>query len=909
MRTRLLLKLARLHAEHPWRVLAGVLIVTFLAAVSAGGLGLNMRTSDLLPAGDPRVEEFNRIIDNFVSASNLVVLVEGDEEKIKNFANTLAPRLADLANPLREGKPLFQRVVYRWEIDFLRRYGLMLVEEKDMRNARVVFSDPNLPGLLTHINDSLEEEYVGREESISTRKKEDNAVGFLDGVEFMLGTFNQAVSMKPSSARVNETVDRLLMGDPYMMSYDKQALILSVIPNFSLLDRDCIMESVRAARKQVKLTLREFPGVSAGLTGQVAREYDEQVSSEQSLGVTTLIAFGAILVLLIVSFRMWLAPVFAVVNLLMGLLWSMGITRLLVGELNMFTAMMSVVLMGLGVDFSIHLLSGFTEHRAAGNNVVEALENTFIRSGKGVITGAVTTSCAFFTLMISRSRGMQEMGVVTGGGLLTVMVVTFLFMPVMLVLRERFRSRLKSTKHVGRRDISFRFLGGRATAMARRPRLTLALILLASIGLGAAAVRMTWEMDFRKMEPEGLRSIDLMDTIQEKFDLNMEYAMVLADSVEASRRMAEEYRKIPSVAVTDDISTLLPPAKAQELRRIHLDWIAEAMEKSSPDARMSPEGVVILAEQLRRLEMNIMEMQDMAFLAGRDKVDRKCKALVGDPDHPERPGLLSGLRRGIEESQQRFTRNMSSVQARFAPRFRNAVLSMAAVRRITLGDIPRSLLDRYADRERTGFLVTVFPTGNIFDGNFLMRFVDDLERVSEKTTGLPPLSIALIRILGRDGRNAVLLTLLLVFLLLWLDFRNAGHALMAMVPLGLGLVWMVGMMHLAGMKLDIMNLMGLPLIIGIGIDDGVHVIHRWKQEGHGRIFTVFSSTGKAVLLTSLTTMLAFGSMVFSVFRGWISFGAALFFGVGACFITSVTVLPALLGWVEKRRGALKQSDR
>jgi len=124
---------------------------------------------------------------------------------------------------------------------------------------------------------------------------------------------------------------------------------------------------------------------------------------------------------------------------------------------------------------------------------------------------------------------------------------------------------------------------------------------------------------------------------------------------------------------------------------------------------------------------------------------------------------------------------------------------------------------------------------------------------------------------------------------------------MAMIPLLTGMVWMVGIMHLIGRQLDVVNIMAIPLILGIGIDDGVHIIHRWRREGRGSVKTVFASTGKAILLTSLTTMLAFGSLIFSLWRGYGSLGTALLIGVGACFITTVFILPGIIGWIERKR--------
>jgi predicted RND superfamily exporter protein len=221
---------------------------------------------------------------------------------------------------------------------------------------------------------------------------------------------------------------------------------------------------------------------------------------------------------------------------------------------------------------------------------------------------------------------------------------------------------------------------------------------------------------------------------------------------------------------------------------------------------------------------------------------------------------------------------------------------------IHLEELPVTILDRYSNKDRNQFLVTVFPSGNIWtNADFLRRFAQDLEKVSDKATGMPPVFRALIEIIGRDGRNAVILTLVIVFLLLWADFRNPLYSLMAIIPLAGGIFWMVGLMHLTGQQITVMNIMGLPMIVGIGIDDGVHIVHRWLHEGKGKIRVVFSSTGKAIFLTSLTTMLAFGSLVFSIWRGFAHLGGALFIGVGACFLTTVFILPGIMGFIGRKQ--------
>jgi len=954
MRDRILKSLAHLHAEHPWRMLGIVTVITIIMIVLAGHLTVTMQVSDLLPQNDPKVKQFNMILDEFATASNVVVVVQGEEDRIKAFAEELAPKLLELQDgsangvlreqiraheeelqrlrarganreKIREQErdiqalkkrvdiKFFQRVDYKADIDFLRQHGLLLAKAEDLENTGDLFTDPNLPGLLENLNNSMEREYVGNQESISTRQKEDEAVQFLDGIENLLLKLQDAGSGQlVTKADAQDAVDQLLLGDPYLISYDNSTLLIEAIPTFTIMDRDLVASGTVAVQEVVDEQLQSYPDVEAGLTGSIPREYDEQTNATQTIQYTTLIAFVAIFVMLILAFRMWVAPVLAMFNLVIGLIWAMGLAYITQGELNMVTSVMSVVLLGLGIDFSIHLISSFTEWRALGDSIAISMEKAFLKTGKGIVTGAVTTSMAFLTLIVSRSQGMQSMGIVTGGGLLAILLATMLFLPLLLVFRARYRDNKcakKPESGIESRDISFQGLGRFGQWLGRRYAFSIAGTVVLSGLMIWAASRITYDQNYMNMEPEGLTSIALMDTITEKFDLSMEYAISVGASVEESRELADQYKELAMVAMTEDISPYLP-SESEQLERIpKIMKIRNSLESVSIRSSISPEGFAKLLDELERLEMNIMEIQDMAFLGGQDKVDRKCGEIVGFPDKPSSQNMFRQLLALLESNMANSRIGLSGFQREFSPYFRITVLNMASTQPIGLDDLPPSLLDRYSNRSRDKFLITIYPQGNIYeDAQLLNRFVDELDRINPATTGGPPMGVAMLRVFARDGLNAVLLTLVIVFLLLWADFKRVHRALIAMIPLALGAVWMVGLMYLAGMKFTFMNFLAVPLIIGIGIDDGVHIMHRWLNEGAGKLQVVFASTGKAILLTSLTTMIAFGSMHFSLFPAWAWFGDGLFLGVGACFLTTVLVMPGILGWIERRKDIVPTSE-
>ena len=937
MRERLLAKLAAIHVERPGFMAVLAVGITVLFGFYASQLAITMSWTDLLPEKDPRTVEYNRILSEFTSASSIVLVVQGEEDAMKKFADTIEPKLLALQDTSKNASArqriavlkkqladtglensereeisgmisdlqndidfhFVKRVDYKFNTDFIRNHSLMLTKKTDLETMLPVFTDPNLIPLIRHINDAMEAEYISDKSSLSTRIKEDNAVHFIHGLNGFISGLEQHVTGPPlSSDEIRSAADDLLLGDQYMLSYDRSALLVNIIPNFPALEIDKVVAGTDMIQALVDEHLELFPGLSAGLSGTIPLARDEMVYGAESANYTTLIAGLAVLILLMIALRMWIAPVFALINLFIGILWAIGITSIVIGQLNIMTQMMAVILVGLGIDFAIHIISGFTEWRNKGKSIPETLELTFLKNGKGVITGGITTACAFLTLMISSSRGMKEMGLVTGLGLLSVLIETFLVLPVFLVYREKRLEKKNGPASAGtsRRDITFGSLGTVARSIGNQWHFSLGFAAGLTVILFLTARNITFDQNYLNMEPKGLTSIALMDTIIDKFDLSTDYGLAVARSVEESAEFAEAFRTVPTAAMVDDISSYIPPREKQAARKPLIQKIRAAMERSSAANSLTNNDMKMLDSELKRLSWNVMELQDMAYLGGQDNVDAACRLLVGTPGKEDGPCRIDRVRSGLNANPVQVRRSLTVFQRALAPWVRQSVLNMASTSDITLDSLPPDIIQQYANTDTSLFLVTIFPESNMWsDMTFLRNFVKDMQSVTPRVTGMPPIFYTLIDIIGRDGRKALILTLAVVFMFLLADFRSVKDAFISMVPLVAGIIWMVGIMHWLGMQFTVLNVMALPLIVGIGIDDGVHIIHRWRTEGKGSIHTVFASTGKAVLLTTLTTMIAFGSLVFSIWRGFGSLGSALFIGVGACFLTTVLLLSALMG--------------
>ena len=399
MRTRLFKTLAKWAVERTRLMLWLIAIITLVLGGLSSRMGMTPKWSDMLPEDDQRTIEFDRILTEFQSASSIVVVVQGSEARIKAFADDLAPRLVEPLTIPGKSKPAMRyarRVDYRMDQDFLRQHGFMLMKADDLENMQDIFQNPGLLALFTNMNNSFEKEYIQPEEAISGREEEDQALVFLNGLDYWLQQLEQ--TLKTGSIRPEEAaaaVDKLILGEPYFLSYDRQALIMNVIPTFSMMDTYLMVDGTDAVQAVVTDLLKSYPDVSAGLSGSIPLGHDEMVAGTEGLEISTLVALFLIGALLFVAFRMWVAPLLAMLNLIIGLIWAAGLVALVVPILNVMTAMFMVILLGLGIDFSIHIIAAFTELRALGLSPADAIEKGLAKSGKGVSTGAFTTAIAF----------------------------------------------------------------------------------------------------------------------------------------------------------------------------------------------------------------------------------------------------------------------------------------------------------------------------------------------------------------------------------------------------------------------------------------------------------------------------------------------------------------------------------
>jgi predicted RND superfamily exporter protein len=255
--------------------------------------------------------------------------------------------------------------------------------------------------------------------------------------------------------------------------------------------------------------------------------------------------------------------------------------------------------------------------------------------------------------------------------------------------------------------------------------------------------------------------------------------------------------------------------------------------------------------------------------------------------------VILGLKRRLARERPALSRKIALYQRAYVPQLATKLAKMADPSPITVAALPTSIRDRYLSADGRN-LITIYAAVDLWHEDKMELFNQATAKVSERVTGTAVLIDRLIDLIGSKGLMATFFALGAVFLILLVDFRHLGYALVGMVPLLVGFTWMMGLFVLLGWKFDVANVEAIPLILGIGIDDAVHLLHAVRRQGIAKLPDVLRHTGRALVLTSVTTGIAFGSIATSAHVGMAGMGLLLVLGVGACLIASLFLLPALL---------------
>lgn len=937
-RARLMQAASNLIYRFHWWILAGAVVFTGFMYWSGTHLSLKLNFTDMLSPTAPAVVEYKNAVARFGALSFLFVVLEVDRPEELDQAKAYADELARL---LPADPAYVPRVFYKIEIDDYLDDALLFVPPKELellaelseKNRGPIAKLMAAPGLAASVEavDEILRSYVKSGEVPELSDEGDEAGLVFDPLRELIKTFQdyavngpsgQADQLKSSflasafKARRDLPLD---LSEAYILSKDKKRLLMFVSSTEPAEDFEwCrrFMEYVEGVNAKVA---RHHPGVKSFMTGNAAFMRDDNQIIREDMGVTTIVAFVAIMALFAFSFRNLSSILIVGLPLAGGIVWAWGAAYWIIGHLTPVTAVFGAILLGMGIDYGILILSRYTEERHQGRDIKSALDLTLTQVGVGIITGAMATAGAFFSMRLAQLRAGQEMGLLAGLGIVLFVIMMILGAGSLLVAWDRVKGAMKTTQKQWNPRI-MRAIAG----LVDRRALGVVVVLGAGLaGLGYFAPRYSFEYNYLNLEPAGVPSFELVHKIPEWFDIDVNFGLLISRSVEEDRKLAAALRADKAtVSRVDAISDFIPAEQETKLEKI--SRLGRALEGIAPAAQdgTSVEGPPLSDAEYKRLMTALRSLRDTIGAPGRGLIGLFYVAELEGAEDGARALLadLDGLIKTLEAKGPRLNQNLGGLDRqtrRWVLDGWKRVKTMTATTGVTVETVRKKhpeMIDRFLGRDGS-YMILVFPSITIWDENNLKAVANGLKKVAAENhtsaVGVAILFEEILRQIKSDLFRIAVVALIVVFVVLVISYREFWHTLLTLIPLAAGGVAMIGYMNLRGLRFNPVNAGMLPLLIGVGVDYGVYMVHRWIYEGKGlnSIRPAVESTGRAISLAALTTMIGFASIILCRWRGLAMMGQTMTVGIGFCLIAAIVFLPAILKLLETVKAKNKVKNK
>jgi hopanoid biosynthesis associated RND transporter like protein HpnN len=882
---RILRLVARVVCRHPrWFVLPQLVLFSLCVLYTALFLEFDMNRDNLVGSDKKYHQAYMKYRNEFPGEDEFAVVVESeDPERNRQFVERLAARLEPETN-------LFTDIFYKGDLPSLGPKALLFVPESDLREMQAKLKEfrpfieqftraTNLDGFFTLIN-----------KQFRTAKREENAannalIGALPALQRIIVEATDSLS-RPGTP-VSPGVEALFGAgqEAQERMYITFATNRIYLVTARARNGDLVPKAVQRIRQLMRQTEFEVPGLNVGLTGEPVLDYDEMRQSQRDTALASIVALVICALIFIYAYRETGRPLKAVVCLVVGLGYSMAFTTLAIGHLNILTITFAPILIGLAIDFGIHFITRYEEETRRRRPPEEALEKAMVFTGQGIVTGALTTAVAFLAMYFTNFKGIQEMGAISGGGLVLCLIPMMTMLPALLLR--------------GRQNLIEGAVGMPAEKRARiesfwldRPGWVIGVSLAFCFAAATQFNKVNFDYNLLDMQSKGLASV-AYDKKLAYCGQSVLHAAIVADSLEEARQFERAVTNLPTVASVDGsdkgdaIFDLLTEDQSSEIHLV----------RSIRDAVSDLKFGQVDTNDIALAELNRTLWGTMGYLN-----------LAADDVANERPELAAQLRtlaRAISDFRVKMLNLDPAIPGRLKD-YQQALFddirqTFTAIQRQDTGnrlkpqDLPQALRARFVGR--TGkYQVWVFPKADIWQHENQRKFISQLRSAlgsnADRVTGTPVQLYEYTTLLKESYQQAALYALGVIAVMVYLHFRSVVCVVLSLLPVALGSAWTLGLMGILGVDFNPANIMTLPLVIGIGVTNGIHILNRVAEEQQASILG--KSTGKAVLVSGLTAITGFGSLTLGRHQGIESLGLVMSVGIAACMIAGLTFLPALI---------------
>lgn len=889
--------------RYPRLILAAALLLAALSILyTTQKMEFLTGRDDLMPKNTKFHADYRAYRQEFGDMEDIVVVIESeDQEKAARFGEELYGRLQGDKQSIRE-------VFYPYGLPFFKKNGLLLLPLADLQTLHAnlalakpmikeLAASPSVETLFTSLTTRMDG-YVNRGGKAAGVDQELASLAF---TLKSLGKGLQQFDGGKAAFTFNEFFSQNANGEESQLAKSGRMQVLTALPvkdNGSFVPAENAIQVIRAELKALSAK-PEFKGVTAGLTGTPVLEFEEMATSKRDIDLALVLSIVLTVILLLIAFRGILNVTAAMVSLLIAIAVSFGFATLVIGHLNILSMVFAVMLVGIGVEYGIQLVLRYQEELAGGASELEAIRVGLEKNLWAIVMAAATTAAAFLTFVFTDFKGVAELGIIAGSGIIICVLTTFTVLPAMLVLLAKYRKPASGNRQpgTGKGKRPAQIPGPRSLVpklkqvLFGQPKVVLAVTVILCTASLYPISRVSFDYNLMNLQAKGLESVEYAYKLMTSAENAGYFAVVSASSAAEAAAKGRALEALPTVDHVVSLNTFVPDDQEQKLRELRAIQVLLADVKPGKyDDALNVMALPTVFENFRnaveRLKLRLakegkVEAREVgAFLT---TLDAFFARLEKNRDSNAR-GMLEEFQGGM----------LASLPEKIA--FLKESLAAAPVKAT---DIPPELRSRFVGK--TGqYLIQVAPKGTIFDLAPLKRFIEDIRSVDANVTGEPIMVYESMTIMRDAYRWAFFYAFLAIIVILLITFRSLKYAGIGLLTLVIGLFFMISGMWLFGISFNSANIIVMPLVLGVGIDSGIYIINRFRREHETAVEVVTRSAGQGVIFNTLTILASFGALMVAHHQGVFSIGAVMSLGMVACLIAFIIVLPALLTLAGKR---------
>jgi hypothetical protein len=853
-----------------YRVTIVVLSVLMTAAAmyyTITNLEMNTSTKDMLSPElswrklDSEIEnQFPQYTDNI-----LVVVEAASPDQAQDAA-------AGLYHALQQETNLFTVVYFPNDLPIFRESALLFLDTDELQDladnlaemqpflARLA-GDQTIRGLFGMLEEALDAIEDGDDVNIAPLVKQ----------------LNLALIAAQHQQPFQVSWQRLMSGDEAPKSVYREFIILQPRLDYSqLLPAEQSIDRIRELAAAMKLG--DSFGAKIRLTGTAVLSHEELLSVTQGTEIAFTLALIMITVILyfgLASARLMIATL---ITLICGLILTAAFATFAVGELNLISVAFTVLYIGLGVDYAIHYCLRYRELRFAGMDNRAAIEESSRNVGGSLFLCAVTTATGFFAFVPTDFKGVAQLGLISGSGIFISLLITITLLPALLGIMPftSFGKRdLKEVSPRARRLTAFPFTYARSIRV---------IALLATITLAASLTKVEFDPNTLNIQDPDNESVKTFQDLLANQDTSPWIGSVLADGMDDALRLTEKLERLPLVDKTLWIEDFIPKDQEEKLS------IIEEMSLLLGDIPDRSDALPITrADQEAALSRVLDQLTGMQT--------------IGD-DH-DLLRLKDNLRDYIEylsifmpdRQQEQLSILEQSLVASLPERLTSLRRSLNADS-VSFETLPAALVERWHNG-KDKYLIEVYPRENIEDNDSMRRFVAQIRAADHRIVGPPVVNIEASDAVVRAFQQAFLYSFIAIGILLLFLLDNKSDTLYIIVPLVISAISTGGISVLFNIPFNFANIIALPLILGIGVDSGIHILHRYRSAPPETNNLLATSSARAVVVSAFTTICSIGNLALSPHKGTASMGMLLTIGVFMTLVCMLILLPSMLARIPK----------